>query len=309
LSPRGKLVAFGTEGLTATNQLIKMVDDDSFILRNELYRLASSPEQLQFLKQTAENFPQIAEYIPGEKLRESQIIDGNSIVSGGLRLHNGCKVIFMPGYLKALWRSCERLAISRSSTISWRKVNTQTIDESSYDVVVYAAGSGMWSDKHEVENNFSKLPVTLVRGQSLVMEAQCKEALLCGKYISPTPNQMHTLLGATHEFRENPLSSDALITELKARTQSFVPKLWENHQILQITSGVRVQSDRGKYGRMPIIGKLSNQQDRWLFTGLSSRGLLYHGLFADVLADAILSDSEEPILQRDWLWWKKITTM
>jgi glycine/D-amino acid oxidase-like deaminating enzyme len=169
---------------------------------------------------------------------------------------------------------------------------------------VYAAGAGMSSDKG-VKNHFSRLPVTLVRGQSLVIEAQCKEALLCGKYISPMPNPSHTLLGASHEFRDKPLSSDALITELKARTQSFVPKLWENTQIQQITSGVRVQSDRGKYGRMPIIGKPPGQQNRWLFTGLSSRGLLYHGLFAGVLADAILSDSEEPIRQRDWLWWQK----
>jgi hypothetical protein len=40
---------------------------------------------------------------------------------------------------------------------------------------------------------------------------------------------------------------------------------------------------------------------------LSSRGLLYHALYGDILTDALLAGSEAPMLSRgkELTWWKK----
>jgi len=156
-------------------------------------------------------------------------------------------------------------------------------------------------------------PVQLVRGQSLELRAAQSQnsALLCGKYVSPLPDPNLALVGATHEFKEEKLTNDQVFAELKERTVGFASLLWDspNVEVQRVTSGVRVQSERGKNGRMPIIGRLPSDihPNAWVFTGLSSRGLLYHALYGDILTDAILQNSEESMLKRcqDLLWWRK----
>jgi glycine/D-amino acid oxidase-like deaminating enzyme len=198
-------------------------------------------------------------------------------------------------------------------------------------------------------------------------QQQERPALLCGKYVSPlpptscSPNAGHTariLIGATHEFQAEPMSPDQVVSFLKDATAPMVPStLWQQHGDsnddddddggrLKITSEFRVQSQRGKHGRMPIIGRYrlfqeaateqddienvdpvglaatptrcQNNKDSaswcprpdqnvWIFTGLSSRGLLYHALYGDLLTDAILADSEQVLWTRspDLKWWQK----
>ena len=96
------------------------------------------------------------------------------------------------------------------------------------------------------------------------------------------------------------------------------------YEIGRVTSGIRVQSKRGSDGRLPIIGKwhwnndpqqpqVQQQQTQrqkqqqeinsvneerithpithpntWVFTGLGSRGLIHHGIYGDILTDAIM---------------------
>lgn len=44
-----------------------------------------------------------------------------------------------------------------------------------------------------------------------------------------------------------------------------------------------------------------------MFAGLSSRGLIYHGLFGRWLADAVLRDDEERLRDgfAEFDWWKR----
>ena len=182
------------------------------------------------------------------------------------------------------------------------------------------------SDRHEV----MPFPVQLVRGQSMevTLVNPLVNAMLCGKYISPLPqlpNQKHrALIGATHEFSSVPMSTERVITDLQTRTKDFAPfrfhgihsssdlTLTTNHvtSVDRITCGYRVQSTRSEYGRRPIVGKIpstsSTKRSDWIFTGLSSRGLLYHALYGQLLAQAILQDDESVLLDScpDILWWK-----
>jgi len=205
-----------------------------------------------------------------------------------------------------------------------------------FDTIVYAAGSGMFLEENletgvvsttPSSSMFSlQLPISLVRGQSIELDLlsssvehvqnQCVNtpAILCGKYLSPLPQNGRVLLGATHEHKLMPLSQELVKIEIQKRTAQFLPmELWDRGHIHQFTSGWRVQSNRGAHGRLPIIGKLSpvehavpGHDDAWIFTGLSSRGLLYHGLFGKILSHAILSGSEENMKSHfpEVCWWR-----
>lgn len=331
LSPRGKLVHWGLEGLDATVRLIEQsvaaAPDLPIQLRQELYRVAMDEEQIQMLQRTAQELPNITEWIDHEatldKIIEKECADNPSVqgkrILGALRLHSGCQVIHVPSYLQGLLKACENNAISTNSKVEWKQLNTSATELSLevYDATIYCAGAGMlhrntfgqvvFSMPHKTVST-AVFPVQLVRGQSIRLTSpynwSVKQALLCGKYVSPTPHPNHVLVGATHEFKTTPLDREEVISELRQRTASLLPWNEVNMESITLTSGVRVQSERGRTGRRPIVGRLSEKE--WIFTGLSSRGLLYHALYGDILIDAVVLDCEEHMLKRcsDILWWK-----
>lgn len=215
-------------------------------------------------------------------------------------------------------------------------------------------GNSSDDDDEEEEDEIVRcLPVQLVRGQSIEMTLPTStttitgssstnnlldEALLCGKYVSPLPpsstdtttttitttnnnTSRRYVIGATHEYQSIPLSTNEVQEELKSRTYQMAKQLWECGTIDRITCGVRVQSTRGKYGRMPIVGRINttnasstsstttsgiSHHNTWIFTGLSSRGLIYHGLFGSWLANAILHNDESKIREKfpEFDWWR-----
>ena len=337
LSPRGKLVHWGREGLEATNYLIDQAcaatatDDiacgDTIVLRSELFRLATSTKQAEQLQQTAQNLSEFCEWketfeLPGTLTEDS--------VFGGLRLYNGCKVLHLPSYLKGLWAACKSWQDSNIDL----EVQWEQLDEASdltspeflnkYTAVVWAAGSGLfesddfsrWLLGSSLPEE-SKSPVQLVRGQSIewrlpktTKRDTRQQALLSGKYVCPLPDPQCILVGATHEFQADPLSRDEVKRELQERTQSFSPSMWEEDAVVErFTEGTRVQSQRGSKGRLPIIGKLAKSDsnlDHWIFTGLSSRGLLYHGVYGKLLAKAISEESEQCLETQchGFDWWR-----
>ena len=341
LSPRGKLVHWGREGLEETSRLVRKATassnsplnehQDKIVLRDELYRLAVTEQQLTLLQQTASSLMDIAEWLDRDETVQRLGVEGTALPSvlGALRLHSGCQVVHVPSYLRGLWRACEREAALTGSTVVWRQIhgNQNSLNYgNAFDVTVYCAGAGMFARNADSGPTFNikkgegqsshinrKLPVQLVRGQSLELHASAQtnesihlsHALLCGKYISPLPQQSRILIGATHEFQTKPLSQEQVVAELKERTESFFS--WKSSlEVDRVTQGVRVQSARGRTGRRPIVGRLSETE--WIFTGLSSRGLLYHGIYGKMLADAITADDEQVLLEHcsDIFWWRGI---
>lgn len=115
--------------------------------------------------------------------------------------------------------------------------------------------------------------------------------------------------GATHEFKEEPFTPGKVEDELKERSYHFASAIWDNGSIDKITTGYRVQSNRGPRGRLPIVGKLENSHhhNSWIFTGLSGRGMLYHGIYGDLLSTLILGISDEDkTLQETVDWWRDV---
>jgi glycine/D-amino acid oxidase-like deaminating enzyme len=372
LSPRGKLVPLGLEGLASTNELLRQAVryQPDCILREEIFRIALTDEHVTTLQETAKEFPDWSEWIDQEDLplslqriepernqdEETTTSTPGSGPRGALRLFSGCQVINVPTYLKGLWSAC-LATVAKGDKKSTTTMTAQWLVEpelttpgynwkqrlSEYDTVVFAAGAGLFQDplsstltnknsslKTRSLLNLQDFPVTLVRGQSMELTMPQNEktkhmglldhAILCGKYVSPLFAKDKVLIGATHEFQSLPLSRDKVEVELKERSYAFASQIWDSVEANPeadrvITSGVRVQSNRGKFGRMPMIGRYDGYDkamdvhpDAWIFTGLSSRGLLYHGVLGDILTDQML--------QRDGIrynsdivahlnWWKQ----
>jgi glycine/D-amino acid oxidase-like deaminating enzyme len=280
------------------------------VLRDKLYRVALTQKNVQQLQQTALHYPEFCKWTSPEKLKD---ITGTSSL-GGVELTNGCKVLHVPSYLEGLWMAC----VERSDhTARWSV--EQYVDQPEFDwrqrlhefdTVVLAAGAGLFQTQILNQNNF---PVDLIRGQSIEMIAPAnycgEQALLCGKYISPLLESNRLLIGATHEYKPEPLSEQDVVKDLKERSYRLAPDLWDYGTVKNITVGYRVQSRRGAFGRVPIIGRLDLEgihSNAWIFTGLSSRGLLYHGLYGDILTNAIIGNRNETLWNEYNLdWWRQ----
>lgn len=308
LSPKGKLVYSGLEGLAATNRLIDAackVGGRDCILESEIYRVATNEDQVSILKDTANSLPSIAEWRSRQDLESYNFPKD---VLGALRLHSGCMVVHMPSYLGGLWEAIQTIGRGPKT---WICLESQPMDDSNdwhnllskFDTVVLSAGAGLFQDSIVTQ----KLPIQLVRGQSIEMKhsRNSNHAVLGGKYVSPLPDRDRVLIGATHEFSDIPLDPEQVIAELRQRTTSFASEIWENGTIDKLTCGYRVQSNRGRNGRMPIVGKveISFHRNAWIYTGLSSRGLLYHGIFGEILASKILQ-TEYKDDGVNLNWWK-----
>jgi glycine/D-amino acid oxidase-like deaminating enzyme len=342
----------GLEGLKATNELVKIAQSalnksandckSEFILRDEIYRVALSDANVDQLRQTANELPDLCEWIDLSDLPSplTESAESGSVL-GALRLHNGCKVIHVPTYLQHLWMETRELADSKGGTATWKLVDGKDehvegairqlpakYDLTGFDAVVWAAGSGLFTTDWSGRLTLSK-SVQLVRGQSVEMECPSVDpplpALLCGKYILPMPSSSQSslssttdcfMIGATHEFKDHALPTDQVEAELRESTQAMAPSVWNKGRVLRHTLGYRVQSRRGKFGRLPIIGRLDTDSvasdsglfhpSMWVFTGLSSRGLLYHALFGDILSDAIIDNDESHMhsMYPMMAWWK-----
>jgi glycine/D-amino acid oxidase-like deaminating enzyme len=330
-SPKGKLIHFGLEALEKSKHLVQVATkhQPSCLIQPHLYRIALNEVNVQQLQDAALKYPEFAIWLSRGEITNQLGADS----MGGLKLSNGCQVIHVPSYLQALWEACENKAKEINGSITWEmsRLNDATsvrLLDMNYDAVIYAAGAGIIQDNLLDD---VALPVQLIRGQSLLMNfseqidsIQQNEALLCGKYVAPLPSvdnssssqissgKRQFIIGATHEFKSTKLTQDEVFEELKQRSYQLAPKLWDHGVVQNVTSGMRMQSNRGKYGRMPIIGRITNlkagnsQTKSWVFAGLSSRGLIYHGLFGCWLAEAVLRDDEQVLSQyfEEFDWWK-----
>ena len=310
-SPKGKLINLGLEGLESTNNLLEAAKkyNPHCILRDRLYRIALSEKNVDQLKLTAELHPEYATWMEPDDLERAC---GTSAL-GGIALENGCYVIHVTSYLQGLWEAIRIISPEKST---WQIVNPDTDWKerlASFDTAIFSAGSGLFHDKI-FQKDAQDFPVELVRGQSAEMHLDSdasypNEAILCGKYMTPLPDPSKVLIGATHEYKSEPLNEPGVLDELKKRSYDISPFVWENGELDRVTVGYRVQSRRGKFGRIPIIGKSKHNDvhpNSFLFTGLSARGLIYHGIYGQILSRMVVENDETSVLEDypDILWWK-----
>lgn len=186
----------------------------------------------------------------------------------GLWIEKGITV-FSCSYLEGLWKACEK----KGSIL----VRERFLSKEGFDAVVLATGAE--TKNFEACKHFS---FRTAIGQSLLCRWKnpLPFSLASQGYITVTEDPALCQVGSTYEHTKEPDPKKAL--ELIDKVALFYPPAKE-FEVLEIRSGTRISP---KEGHQPIAERL--QENIWVFTGLGSRGMLYHALIAKELVSSIL---------------------
>ncbi len=197
---------------------------------------------------------------------------------GGLYIKEGLTVD-VKTYLQGLWQAC----LIHGTQYHQKAVITQEALEE-YDRVLIAMGP--------LTKNFpplKDLPISPVKGQILELKwpgdvPPLPFSLISQKYIIMSPDHKSCYVGATYEHNFNsPKPDTALaIQQIVPSISQFFPSL-AGAEVLNTRAAFRASSPN----HLPMVGKISGKF--YFFTGLGSKGLLYHAWVGKRVARAMLS--------------------
>lgn len=184
------------------------------------------------------------------------------MVHEGLWIESGITVFSRP-YLQGLWMACEKKGAH------FIKSRFSQKDGDLFDRVVLTTGA-----ETVCFEECKHLRVRTAVGQSLVCELKrpLPFSLSSYGYMSVTEDPMLCQVGSTYEHTEIPDPQKAI--ELLEKVAPFYPEAL-TLKIREIRAGKRIAP---KEGHQPITAKVGPKT--WVFTGLGSRGMLYHALLA-----------------------------
>lgn len=268
----GKRVALSKRGLEAFDAAEELIDIAQRESSHSLYhapilRLAIQKEQEGIFTSHAENF-------------QDRILRDEELSSLFPHLNASCALwikkgrsVFSSLYLNSLWKVCERKG---AKLCIESIVHPQELAH--FDAAIWTIGS------RSLEL-FPDAPLKTRKGQALL----CKwpnpiEPLFCSLigegHLSVTEDPQYCLLGSTYEDHLNQQAALAL----RDKIGTFYPPA-HFFEVVDIRSGVRISP---KVGHLPCI--FQHDKKTWVFTGLGSRGLLYHALYGKEVAEKVLTD-------------------
>jgi len=187
-------------------------------------------------------------------------------------------------YLEGLWKFCSK----KGSKIEQRQIFS--LEElKHFDVLVVANGAAACRIKE-----LSNLPITPVKGQILELAwpkhlAPLSIPINSQAYIIMSPDKQTCLVGATYErnFKTAEPDEAYAIHELLPKAIAMIPDL-KNAKVLRCRSAFRASTPDHK----PYFKQFNSRC--WILSGMGSKGLLYHSLFAEQLSReiAIIYSSE-----------------
>lgn len=180
-------------------------------------------------------------------------------------------------YLKGLWQACSLRGVQ------FRKERVHSLNElSSFDLIIATTGA----ESLEIPE-LSHIPLHLIKGQVLELAwpphlppLPCP--LNSHVYLVMTEGNKSCLAGATYEKGYQSAEADQRVAEreILPKACKLYPPL-EGSAVLNCAAGMRGAGPQHR----PLIKQLSSTQ--WLLTGMGSKGLLYHALFAKELVQRI----------------------
>ena len=174
--------------------------------------------------------------------------------------------VYSRPYLAGLKRACKR-----AQFVNQWVSNLQELD--GFDAIILTTGAETLQ--------LVDLPLKKTLGQSLICrwKERLPMSLLSHGHITPTEDPELCQVGSTYEHTEKPDPQKALA--LLDQAALFHPPA-KDFEIVEIRSGVRISP---KIGYQPIVTQVAPKT--WVFTGLGSRGLIYHALFAQSIPVAL----------------------
>lgn len=267
----------GQEGVQAARRLIQessMAFGSSVAAANGLLRVALTDEQEKNFRQCAEdNSEDVQWWEPDQCLKA---VPQLGIVRGGIYILSG-QVVHSKQYLQGLWKSCQLQGGEFSQLPIERLAQFRH-----YDRIIVAAGFGT-RDIEELQD----LPITLVKGQLLELEWPAEVPPLpfpvnSQAYVVMSQDGKRCIAGATYER-----GFESADPDIEVAKQDIIPKLsflphLQAARIISCRSHLRVSTKN----HLPMVKQINNRC--WVLTGMGSKGLLYHALFGQELAERVL---------------------
>lgn len=265
----------GHEGMSATLQLIDAAEQAlhaPVASHTGMLRLAVTAQQEVAYRACADKWDDVIWLNAEECQREV----------AGLRPYPGIFVrsavtVDCQRYLQGLWHSCfaQGVQLQQSAVMSLEELQH-------FDRIIVAMGSATTSLPE-----LAHLPITLTKGQVLEIAwpqelPKLPYPLNSQAYLLMHPSRSACIAGATFEKK-----FDSTVPDWARAKQEIIPKLityfpsLEQAEILDCRAGIRA----GTPNRLPLVTKVTEKC--WVFTGMGSKGLLYHALLAKELADSV----------------------
>src|SRR3989344_8436445 len=183
--------------------------------------------------------------------------------------------VYSKRYLEGLWLACQK----KGAKLEKREVYSLS-DLKEFDAIILTAGSSTLRFE-ECKN----LPLALTKGQALICRwpERLPLSLVSQGHITPTEDPHLCQIGSTYERKfSSPDPDPSKALELLQKVSLFYPPA-KDFKVEEIRSGVRIAP---KIGYQPLIQKI--HPNAWVFTGLGSRGLLYHALLGKKVVNEVL---------------------
>lgn len=229
--------------------------------RSGIVRFAMNEEQKEAFQQPLPD----AEFLDPETIQRRF---PGALAEAGLWIPHG-KTVFAELYLKGIWLACER----QGARFEQRRIESLA-ELDSFDAAVLASGADLAK---------FDLPLSPRHGQALLCcwpkelpKLPC--SLIGHGHLSLTEDPELCLIGSTYE-RGFDLQK---ALGLREQIGTFYPPA-RTFEIVEVKQGIRMAP---KQGYLPLTQQIG--PSLWVFTGLGSRGLLYHGLYGRELADRIV---------------------
>lgn len=273
-----KMNHLGAEGFEATKTLIKVAEKHLGRSVAELTGICrpclTKSQEIDFQKAAKLYAPDIS----WMEVEEMCSYIGPKNVFPGIFIQSGMTV-HAPDYLQGLWLACQ----SKGAKFCQAKI--QSLEElKEYDIVIFATGA----ETTKIPE-LSTLPLRPTKGQLLELKwpADLKPlnaALNSQPYCLMSANKTHCIVGSTYE--KNFISAEP---DIQLAAEELIPKL---HILLPELQGAKLTDCRAGVrattpNRQPLITKIAS--NGWVIGGMSSKGLLYHALYADLLVHEISS--------------------
>ncbi|XP_065619608.1 uncharacterized protein LOC112040114 isoform X2 [Quercus suber] len=232
-------------------------------------------------------------------------------------------------YLQALFLACENLGKELSNSgfgLKELRLHKKSIHklldfEGEYDAVVVCLGA-----KADLLPELSgRLPLRTCRG--VIAHLQLPDdmgedypdhgpSILSDAWLAfQGPRSLY--MGSTWEWKSRNSSPNVSADESSSALQELLPKANVIYPAIKdwtftgAKAGLRAMPPLTPHGSLPLLGCINDviggnyACNFWLFGGLGSRGLLYHGWLGKLIAQAILCSNEE-MIPTELTSWKKI---
>ncbi|MDF2550633.1 MAG: hypothetical protein K0S07_1700 [Chlamydiales bacterium] len=281
---KARLSWLGRESFAESKALIELSEEHSkepVILSKGLLRLALSEWQQKHFQQSAIDYPENRWL----EIDAVQQLAPHSAFAPALHIPEAL-AIDCRSYLKSL----QSLLEQKNVRFEKKRIEVEEALKD-FDVVILATGAALGG-----EAAFQRLNVRQIKGQILLFDSQKIGAPHCllssEKYLAPHPSGKKLIGGAS--FERNFASAEA---DLAIAEQEILPRLKELYPPIAQAPIIDCQAALRAYrpNKLPVVGRW---QDRlYVFSGLGSKGLLYHALLGRQLAKAIVSNDLSHIPQ------------